>query len=56
LFASQLIFNIISYEQCVMLELKPMASFLTKVLDQLISKDQGEIFAEPVDISEVCFF
>jgi Bromodomain len=36
-----------------MLQLKPMASFLSKVLDQLISKDQGEIFAEPVDINEV---
>ncbi|XP_059487532.1 bromodomain-containing protein 1 isoform X3 [Neocloeon triangulifer] len=41
------------YEQCVMLELRPMTHFLGKVLDQLISKDQGEIFAEPVDISEV---
>lgn len=45
---------VVRYEQCVMLELKPMAHFLTKVLDQLISKDQGEIFAEPVDINEVC--
>jgi bromodomain and PHD finger-containing protein 1 len=33
-----------------------MASFLSKVLDQLISKDQGEIFAEPVDINEVSHF
>ncbi|XP_065337292.1 bromodomain-containing protein homolog isoform X1 [Cloeon dipterum] len=40
-------------EQCVMLDLLPMAHFLGKVLDQLISKDQGEIFKEPVDINEV---
>jgi len=38
-----------------MMQLRPMVFFLNKVLDQLVSKDQGEIFAEPVDISEVNF-
>lgn len=55
MFPIKLIIQIISYEQCVLLELKPMAFFLGKVLDQLISKDLGEIFAEPVDINEVSF-
>lgn len=40
-------------EQCVMLEINPLEVAFTRILDQLEAKDNGEIFAEPVDTNEV---
>ncbi|SPP73115.1 peregrin [Drosophila guanche] len=40
-------------EEVVMLQLNPLESALTKLLDALEARDTMEIFREPVDISEV---
>uniref|UniRef100_A0A1A9W124 Peregrin n=1 Tax=Glossina brevipalpis TaxID=37001 RepID=A0A1A9W124_9MUSC len=40
-------------EQVVMLQLNPLESVLTKLLDALEARDTSEIFREPVDTSEV---
>ncbi|XP_068145161.1 bromodomain-containing protein homolog [Drosophila tropicalis] len=40
-------------EEVVMLQLNPLESALTKLLDSLESRDTMEIFREPVDTSEV---
>lgn len=40
-------------EECILMELNPLGTALHKILNQLVSKDQLEIFLEPVDVSEV---
>lgn len=40
-------------EECVLLQLNPLDASLHKVLNQLVAKDQLEIFLEPVNVDEV---
>lgn len=42
-----------THEQAVMLEINPLEVAFERILDQLEAKDNGEIFAEPVDVNEV---
>lgn len=40
-------------EECVMDSLNPLGAAMHKILDQLVSKDNLEIFLDPVDVNEV---
>lgn len=40
-------------EQAIMMQLNPLEEAMSRLLDQVISKDVQEIFTEPVDIEEV---
>ena len=40
-------------EAATLLKLNPFQNFLLRVLENLQAKDNGEIFAEPVDLEEV---
>jgi bromodomain and PHD finger-containing protein 1 len=40
-------------EECVMSNVNPLGSAMYKILDQLVGKDNLEIFLEPVDVNEV---
>lgn len=40
-------------EECVLSKINPLGSAMQKILEQLVAKDNLEIFLEPVDASEV---
>jgi bromodomain and PHD finger-containing protein 1 len=40
-------------EECVLSDVNPLGSAMHKIIDQLVAKDQMEIFIEPVDVNEV---